>query len=103
MAATTAERQRAFRQRQTERIATLKQENTQLSADLAAALAVAEWLASMAFRRPAGAIDGGTCQARALRPSSRAYTCKGARHDGLLLPISDPQRPGCQAAQFVSA
>ena len=46
MAATTAERQRAFRRRQTDRIATLEQENVRLRADLADALAEAERLAA---------------------------------------------------------
>jgi hypothetical protein len=63
MAITTAERQRAFRRRQIERIATLEQENAQLCADLADALAEAERLASTACRHPAGAVDGGTCRA----------------------------------------
>jgi len=41
MAATTAERQRAFRRRQIERIAALEQETARLRADLADALAEA--------------------------------------------------------------
>jgi hypothetical protein len=63
MAATTAERQRAFRQRQTDRIATLEQENARLRADLADALAEAERLTTQACRHPAAAIDGSTCRA----------------------------------------
>jgi hypothetical protein len=39
MAATTAERQRAFRRRQTDRIAILELENAQLRAELADTLA----------------------------------------------------------------
>jgi hypothetical protein len=59
MAMTTAERQRAFRHRQTDRIATLEREN----AELRDALAEAERLAATACKHPAGAVDGGTCQA----------------------------------------
>lgn len=63
MAATTAERQRAFRRRQTERIATLEQENARLRADLADALAETKQLAAQQCRHPAAAVDGSHCHA----------------------------------------
>jgi hypothetical protein len=63
MAATTAERQRAFRRRQIERIATLEQENSQLRAELACAMAEVQRLTTQACRHPAAAVDGGTCRA----------------------------------------
>ena len=63
MAATTAERQRAFRRRQIERIATLEQENAHLRADLADALAEAERLAARQCKHPVAAVDGSTCRA----------------------------------------
>ena len=63
MAMTTAERQRAFRRRQTDHIATLEQENAQLRAALADVLAEAERLASTACMHPAAAVDGGHCHA----------------------------------------
>jgi hypothetical protein len=63
MAATIAERQRAFRRRQTERIATLEQENAQLRTDLADALAETERLAAQQCKHPAAAVDGGRCHA----------------------------------------
>jgi hypothetical protein len=63
MAITTAERQRAFRRRQTDRIATLEQENARLRADLADALAEAGRLAGQACRHPAAAVEAGTCHA----------------------------------------
>jgi hypothetical protein len=63
MAATTAERQRAFRQRQIERTTTLEQENARLRADLADALAEADRLAKQACKHPAAAVDGSHCHA----------------------------------------
>ena len=63
MAMTTAERQRAFRRRQIERIAALEHENTCLRADLAGVLAEAERLAAQQCRHPAAAVDSGTCRA----------------------------------------
>jgi len=63
MAATTAERQRACRRRQTERIAALEQENAHLRADLADALTEAERLAAQQCKHPAAAVDGGHCHA----------------------------------------
>jgi hypothetical protein len=63
MAATTAERQRAFRQRQTDRIATLEQENARLRDALAGALAEADRLAARQCRHPAAAVDGAHCHA----------------------------------------
>jgi hypothetical protein len=63
MAMTTAERQRAFRRRQAERIATLEHENARLRADLADALAEADRLAGQAGKHPATAVDGGHCRA----------------------------------------
>jgi hypothetical protein len=63
MAATTAERQRAFRQRQTERIATLEHENAQLRADLDAALGEAGRLTAQQCRHPAAVVDAGHCHA----------------------------------------
>jgi hypothetical protein len=63
MAMTTAERQRAFRRRQTERIATLEQENARLRADLADALAEVERLAAQRCRHPAAAVDADHCHA----------------------------------------
>jgi hypothetical protein len=63
MAMTTAERQRAFRRRQIERIAALEAENERLRFDLAAAQAEAGVLSAAACKHPAGAVDGGTCGA----------------------------------------
>lgn len=63
MPTTTAERQRAFRRRQIERIAALEQENAQLRAELADALAGAERLAAQRCMHPAAAVDGGHCHA----------------------------------------
>jgi len=63
MAATTAERQRAFRRRQTELIATLEQENARLRAELADALAEVQRLTTQACRHPAAAVEVGTCRA----------------------------------------
>ena len=63
MTVTTAERQRAFRRRQTDRIATLEQENAQLRAALTDVLAEAERLAPTACKHPAAAVDGGHCHA----------------------------------------
>jgi hypothetical protein len=70
MPKTNAERQRAWRQRRTGRIAALEAEaaemRTELDStrtDLAAALDEAERLALTACRHPAGAVDGGTCRA----------------------------------------
>jgi hypothetical protein len=63
VAATTAEPQRAFRRRQTERIATLEQEHARLRADLADALAESERLAAQQCRHPATAVDDGHCHA----------------------------------------
>jgi len=63
MAMTTAERQRAFRRRQTDRITTLERENARLRADLAGVLAEAERLAAQQCRHPAAAVDSGTCRA----------------------------------------
>ena len=69
-AKTTAERQRAFRQRQADRTAALEAANAELRAeadglraDLADALAEAERLADQQCRHPAVAVDGGTCRA----------------------------------------
>jgi hypothetical protein len=62
-AKTTAERQRAFRRRQAERIAALEQEDARLCADLADALAETERLAAQQCKHPAAAVDGGTCRA----------------------------------------
>jgi hypothetical protein len=63
MAMTTAERQRAFRRRQTDRIAALEHENAQLRAALDDALAEAARLAGQACRHPAAAVDAGRCHA----------------------------------------
>lgn len=63
MAATTAERQQAFRRRQTERIATLEQENAELRADLADAMAEVQRLTAQACRHPAATVEAGTCHA----------------------------------------
>ncbi len=63
MAAKTAERQRAFRRRQIERIAALEQETARLRADLAAALAEAGRLTAQACKHPAAAVDAGSCGA----------------------------------------
>ena len=67
---TTAERQRAFRQRQADRTAALEAANAELRAeadglraDLADALAEAECLAARQCKHPAPAVDGGTCRA----------------------------------------
>lgn len=62
MAMTTAERQRAFRRRQIDRIATLEQENAELRADLADALEASR-LAGQACKHPAAAVDAGHCRA----------------------------------------
>jgi hypothetical protein len=70
MPKTNAQRQQAWRQRRTDRIAALETETAQLRteasvlrADLAAALDEAEQLASAACKHPAGAVDGTTCRA----------------------------------------
>ena len=70
MPKTNAERQRTWRQRRAGRIAALEAEAAELRteldgvrADLVGALGEAERLASAACRHPAGAVDGGTCQA----------------------------------------
>jgi hypothetical protein len=70
MPKTNAERQQTWRQRRAQRIAALEAETAQLHAetgilraDLAAALAEAERLATAACKHPAVAVDGGTCQA----------------------------------------
>jgi hypothetical protein len=63
MAQTTAERQRAFRRRQVERIAALEHENARFRADLTDVLAEAERLAAQQCRHPAAAVDGGHCHA----------------------------------------
>ena len=63
IAMTTTERQRAFRHRQVERIATLEYENAQLRTDPADALAEAERLGIQQCKHPAAAVDGGTCHA----------------------------------------
>jgi hypothetical protein len=69
-AKTTAERQRAFRQRQADRTAALEAANAELRAeadglraDLADALAETERLAAQQCKHPAAAVDGGTCRA----------------------------------------
>jgi hypothetical protein len=59
MAATTAERQRAWRDRQARLIATLKQENARLRD----ALTEAERLATQPCKHPAAAVDGSHCHA----------------------------------------
>jgi hypothetical protein len=70
MPKTNAQRQQAWRQRRTDRIAALETETAQLRteldgtrADLDAALAESEQLASAACKHPAGAVDGGHCRA----------------------------------------
>ncbi len=70
MPETNAERQGAWRQRRGRCIAALEAEAAELRtevgvlrSDLAAALSEAERLALTACRHPAGAVDGGTCQA----------------------------------------
>jgi hypothetical protein len=63
MAMTTAERQRAFRRRQIDRIATLEHENARLRADLADAQAETERLAAQQCKHPAAAVDAGHCHA----------------------------------------
>jgi hypothetical protein len=70
MPRTGAERQRAWRQRQTERITTLEAEAAALRgelhdarADLDAALGEAERLALTACLHPAAAVDAGVCGA----------------------------------------
>jgi hypothetical protein len=62
-AKTTAERQRAFRQRQADRIAPLEAELADVRSQLADALTEAERLAAQQCRHPAAAVDGGTCHA----------------------------------------
>ena len=62
-AKTTAERQRAFRQRQANRIATLEAELADVRSQLADALTAAERLAARQCKHPAAAVDGGTCHA----------------------------------------
>jgi hypothetical protein len=63
MPKTDAERQQAWRDRRARLIATLKQENARLRADLADALAEAGRLAAHQCKHPAAAVDGGTCHA----------------------------------------
>ena len=63
MPKTGAERQQAWRDRRARLIAALEQENAQLRADLADALAETERLATQQCRHPAAAVDGGTCRA----------------------------------------
>jgi hypothetical protein len=70
MPKTNAERQQAWRQRRAARIAALEAEAAELRAedgalraDLAAALAEAERLASAACKHPAGAVEGDLCRA----------------------------------------
>jgi hypothetical protein len=70
MPKTNADYQREHRQRQARRLAGLRAENTSLRteldsvrAELDAALAECERLTATACKHPAGAVDGGTCQA----------------------------------------
>jgi chromosome segregation ATPase len=70
MPKTNADYQRDHRQRRAHRLAELEAENASLRAELDsvraeldAALTECERLAAMACRHPAGAVDGGTCQA----------------------------------------
>ena len=79
MPKTNAERRRAWRQRRTGRIADLEAEAAELRdevgnlrPDLATALEEAERLAAAAYKHPAGAVDGGTCQACGI-------TCRAVR------------------------
>lgn len=67
---TSAERQRAWRQRRTRRLAALEAENARLRAELdglrgqlAAAQDEIGRLAGQACKHPAAAVDGGTCRA----------------------------------------
>ena len=62
-AKTTAERQRAFRQRQADRIATLEVELADVRSQLADALTDAERLAAQQCKHPAAAVDAGHCHA----------------------------------------
>ena len=69
-AKTTAERQRAFRQRQADRAAALVAANAELRAELAdirgqlaGALAQAGQLTTQRCRHPAAAVDAGHCHA----------------------------------------
>ena len=59
MPKTDAERQQAWRDRPARLIATLKQENARLRADLAEA----ERLAAQQCKHPAAAVDAGHCHA----------------------------------------
>ena len=63
MPKTSAEQQRAWRDRRARLIAVLEQENARLRADLADALAETERLAAQQCKHPAAAVDGGTCRA----------------------------------------
>jgi hypothetical protein len=70
MPKTNADYQREHRQRQARRLAGLQAENASLHtelnsvrAELDAAPAECERLAATACKHPAGAVDGGTCQA----------------------------------------
>jgi hypothetical protein len=62
-AKTTAERQRAFRQRQADRIATLEAALADVRGQLADALAKTSRLTAQQCKHPAAAVDGGYCQA----------------------------------------
>ncbi len=63
MAATTAERQRAFRRSKAERIATPEQDNARLPAWQADALAEVQRPTTQACRHPPAAVEVGTCHA----------------------------------------
>lgn len=63
MPKTTAERQRAWRDRRARLIAALEADNAQLRDALADALAEAERLAAQQCKHPAAAVEGSHCRA----------------------------------------
>ena len=63
MPKTNADYQREHRQRRARHLAELEAENAELRAYLDTALAEVERLSASQCNHPAGAVDGGTCQA----------------------------------------
>ena len=109
MPKTNAERQSAWRQRRAGRIAALEAEAADLRAetgilraDLATALDEAERLAEAACKHPAGAVDGGTCQACAPKSGSRARGPRPAQFVARAVAdlIQRPPHPVLQVAPF---
>jgi hypothetical protein len=74
-----------------------------MRADLAAALAEAEWLATAACRHPTGAVDGGTCRAWGTEVGSRTLHMQGHPARRIAPPGQRLPAAGLPLAQFVSA